>query len=309
LEGESSAKYIGEGNQAVWGPDGEAILASLRSPDQYFLTAYLVNANTYLLPPRALSGRLEGITWGPNQLSTTLPDDIRQAAAANPAAPWTVGLTPGPGAAYGRQYTLELPGVKAPTPALSALAVEPFLALRLRAQEETSWDVLSDLENAFVPLTAPLPAGRGNDWLYTGRAFALNRVLLNLDWMKVTREDFAGRTYWRVYLRPRNQDGSQGRPMTTFPWDFNARFSGNTTYYEEGGTFETTIPIGYWVDFTALALDYGWERQPALSNWRSFFQGARFNIFAITSGLDWEDAMLQLYPPEIFMEPLSPTTP
>ena len=36
-----------------------------------------------------------------------------------------------------------------------------------------------------------------------------------------------------------------------------------------------------------------------LTNWRTFYDGARFNEFVITSGLSWEEAMLQLYPPEI----------
>jgi TolB protein len=218
-----------------------------------------------------------------------------------------VGLTPGPGTVYGRQYTIELPEVTAPFPALNALAIEPFLALRQRTLSETSWDVLSDLENMFIPLTSRLPPGRSSDWLYTGRAFALNRVLIELGWMKVVREDIGGQTYWRIFLRPLNQDGSQGRPMTQQPWDFSARFSGNTTAYEEGGAREGSVPAGYWIDFTALALDHGWERQPALANWRSFLQGARYNVFAVTSGLTWEEAMLQLYPPEIFMDPISPS--
>ena len=76
------------------------------------------------------------------------------------------------------------------------------------------------------------------------------------------------------------------------------------TLYEAGGTELPFIPQGYWVDFTSLALRYGWERQPALSNWQSFYQGARFNVFAITTGLNWEDAMLQIYPPEIFLDPV-----
>ena len=87
--------------------------------------------------------------------------------------------------------------------------------------------------------------------------------------------------------------------MTQHPWDFEARFSGSITAYEAGGEQYREIPSGYWVDFTSLALEYGWERQPALSNWRGYYQGTRFNVFAITSGLTWEDAMLQVWPPEI----------
>ncbi len=128
-----------------------------------------------------------------------------------------------------------------------------------------------------------------------------------MDYMLVVREDYGGHTYWRIFLRPLEQDGSQGTPLTQFPWDFNARFSGNTAYYEEGGARLEEIPSGYWVDFTDLAAQYGWSREPALSNWRSYYQGSRFNQLVFTSGLTWEEAMLQLYPPEIFMQPLAPT--
>jgi TolB protein len=124
--------------------------------------------------------------------------------------------------------------------------------------------------------------------------------------MKVVREDFGDRTYWRIFIKTRYQDGSQGKPMTQVPWNFNARFTGSTTAYEEGGAPENAIPAGYWIDFTALAIEYGWERQPALLNWRSYYQGARFNVFAITSGLDWEAAMLQIYPPETFFPQPTP---
>ena len=306
-EGESSAVYLGSGSLARWDSSGDFLLAEIRSPDQSFIGVYSIDNRQYAFPPQALSGQLDGFTWGMDGLGNRIPSSIHENASITPSAPWFDSLTPGPGSVYGRQYTIELPDIKAPTPALSALVVEPFFSLRDRANTELGWDVLSDLENAYIPLTEPLSPGLSNDWLYTGRAFALNRVLLNMDYMQVVREDFNGRTYWRLYLRPLNQDGSQGRPITQLPWDFNARFSGNTTFYEEGGASEDFVPIGYWIDFTQLALEYGWERLPALSNWRSYMGGTRFNVFAITSGLDWEAAMLQLYPPEIFMQPLSPT--
>ena len=64
-----------------------------------------------------------------------------------------------------------------------------------------------------------------------------------------------------------------------------------------------SVPPGYWVNLTELAAAYGWERLPALSNWRTYFKGTRFNEFAFTSGLDWERAMLEVYPPEVLITP------
>jgi len=43
-------------------------------------------------------------------------------------------------------------------------------------------------------------------------------------------------------------------------------------------------------------LTYGFERNGALGNWRSYFQGTLFNQFVFRQGLSWQEAMLQLYP-------------
>ena len=194
---------------------------------------------------------------------------------------------------------IELPDIEAPFPAFIPLAVEPFFALKERTAAELGWDLLSELENAFIPLSTAMPPGRAQDWLYTGRAFALNNQLLDLEWLLVVREDYSNQTYWRIYIKTLAQDGSQGKPLTELPWDFTTRQI-NSTAYQHGGEQASILPEGYWVDFTTLAGDYGWQRFPALFNWQSYFQGTRFNVFAITSGLNWEDAMLQLWPPEIF---------
>jgi TolB protein len=174
--------------------------------------------------------------------------------------------------------------------------------LRNQIARETGWDALGNLENAYVPLTTPLDPGLGVDWLYTGRAFTLNQALIQAGWMAIIREDFGQQTYWRIFLKTTAQDGSQGSPLTQPPWDFAAR-TGDPNAYENGGKFMKTIPSGYWVDLTEIASQYGWERLPALTNWLTYYAGARFNELAYTQGLDWATAMLQLYPPEILKTP------
>jgi TolB protein len=143
-----------------------------------------------------------------------------------------------------------------------------------------------------------------DDWLYTGRAFSLNPLILSAGWMAAVREDFNGKTYWRLYLKARFQDGSAGIPLTQPIWDLNARFSGSPKAYEQGGQ-PGTIPSGYWIDLTEMAMNYGWERLPARTNWRNFFPGVRFNQFVIRDGLDWNQAMSQVYPPEALATPTS----
>ena len=167
---------------------------------------------------------------------------------------------------------------------------------------QTGWDALGNLENAYIPLTTPPDPGLGDDWLYTGRAFTLNPALVQADWMVVVREDFGQQVYWRIYLRTTAQDGSQGMPLTQVPWDFSARTTSSSAY-ENGGQLMASIPAGYWFDLTTLAAQYGWQRLPALTNWRTYYAGARFNELIFPQGLDWRTAMLQLYPPEILVTP------
>jgi TolB protein len=170
----------------------------------------------------------------------------------------------------------------------------PFDALRQRAAQLLGWDALSSLANAYVPVNEPLPPARLQDWLYTGRAFELHSQLITAGWMAVVPEQIDGQTYWRVFLKTA---GDLGRPLVQIPWDFSARYNGNESEYQAGGEFAEDLPSGYWVDFTALAADYGFERVPALNNWRTYYQGARFNQFVLAAGLSWEAAMLQLHSP------------
>ena len=178
-----------------------------------------------------------------------------------------------------------------------------FQALRQRIIQDTGWDALASLENAYIPLSSSLDPGKGQDWLFTGRAFTLNPLTLNAGWMAVVREEIDGSTYWRVYLRTVAQDGSQGEPLRSLPWDLTSRYNLNPTAYDQGGSFARAIPTGYWVDLTAIAQQFGWERIPALDNWRTFFAGTQFNEFVLSDGLKWQDAMLELYPADIFSTP------
>jgi TolB protein len=99
----------------------------------------------------------------------------------------------------------------------------------------------------------------------------------------------------RIFLKTAQQDGSQGEPLRELPWDFAARYESDPLYYDQGGKLKNAIPAGYYVDFTALAADYGWSRVPALDNWRTFFQGIRYWHFENRQGLTWEEAIRELY--------------
>jgi TolB protein len=282
---------IGVGQSPQWSPSGQAILATVHNANANYLTAYTLNGGL-LLAPELLSGRFGGAAWSAGALPDPLPGLVQAAAATTPNASWAE-LDPALG-----DSTAELDDVSAPNAELHEAAVARFAALRNRTAELVGWDALSNLEEAFVPANQPLAPGRQQDWLYTGRAFSLHSSLLSAGWLSVVREEFDGQTYWRVYLRSADQAGGLAQPVSALPWDFSARFNSEAAF-QAGGAIEEAPPDGYWVDFTALAAEYGFERLPALSNWRNFYQGTLFNEFALRAGLSWEDAMLQLHSPAV----------
>ena len=91
------------------------------------------------------------------------------------------------------------------------------------------------------------------------------------------------------------QDGSLGEPLRDMPWDFTARASGDAQDYERGGRVMTSIPTGYYIDLTHLAVDYGWARMPALRTWQQNFGAIQYWELVKTDNLSWNAAMLELY--------------
>lgn len=303
-----TARWVGDGIMGAWDETAQKIIAVVSAPNQYYLTSYDVHGNL-LLPPTPLGGSVRGLTWGFANLPNPLPDSFVQAAGTVPTALWSPAVTQVPDVPNQRWYVVPIDDVQAPYPQLHDLVDESFNALRDRVILETGWDALASLENAFIPLTTRLEPGLEEDWLYTGRAFAINSLMANAGWLVTLREDIGAQTYWRVYIRCGIQDGSLGEPIHNAPWNLSARYELDPHTYEQGGDY-APVPSGYWVDVTALASVYDWERLPALPNWRTYYNGARFTEFALTDGLDWYSAMQELYPLEALITPtrvLAPT--
>jgi TolB protein len=299
---------LGSGNWPAWSADGETILTILQAPNHTYLTAYPAHYPGLVFPTIELPGNVNGLTWGKIALSSSFQTVYQQAAQLTPTPLYYPGLVAQPSDNGGRYLLIPLNGVTAPNPVLHDMVDESFQALRSRIAGEAGWDFLSSLENAYVPLTSPLDPGMGNDWLYTGRAFALDTIPMNAGWMIAMCEDYGAETYWRIYVKALPQDGSAGMPLHDLPWGFDARLNGDITDYENGGHTAPVIPSGYWIDFTERARAYGWERLPALQTWRDSTPAARFNEFVASGGKDWQTAMLELYPPEVMITP-SPVIP
>ncbi len=296
---------LGAGEYPTWSPDGTSIAAILRSAQRTHLVRYAVEGS---LPITGFS-----ITESVHQLDWTahgLPGEVAELAlnAEDPAPLYELDISPS--AAQVRTILVNLPGVQAPNPQLSDAVDEAFIALKDRVANELGWDFLGNLEHAFLGINDPLPPGLSyDDWLYTGRAFAFNRDAVEAGFVTIVREDIAGQTYWRIFVHTAVQDGTQGEPPREYPWDFSTRFEGDPQAYDQGGSVADRLPQGYFLDFTQLALDYGFERVPALPNWRTYYPGTRFNEFVHRQGLDWLDAMLELYPLSAIVTPTPFRTP
>jgi TolB protein len=305
---EQLPSWHGTGDQAVWSPDGNILFSLLEGPNQTNLVTYQAAAGFQLSPLVILPGQAYGLSWKPGPVSGWLAVAVDQKDISHAPVLFQPVITLPANEPAGRTAMITIPEVSAPVPLLSDAVDEAFQSLRLEAGIISGWDVLSSLENAYTPLTTPNDPGIQNNWLYTGRAFSLNPLLLSAGWMSIQREDFNGQTYWRVFLKARFQDGSAGIPMSAPTWDINARFEGDPQSYETGGQPDQ-VPSGYWIDLTELAHRFGWERVESLPNWRSYFIGIRFNQFVYRDGLDWNTAMLQLYPAEALASPTSVPTP
>jgi TolB protein len=308
-ESDNKPVYIGSGDRPVWSPDAITILSAISAPNQSYLASYPSDSPGLVLPAMKLPGEITGMSYGKTSLTSPLAPTYQEAARAEPTPLWLPVLTSLPDIPQGRGHVVPLEDVEAPQPYLHDMVDESFQALRNQIAQVSGWDFLYNLDSAYTPLTAFLAPGLEEDWLYTGRAFAFTTLPINAGWLAIVREDFGPHTYWRVYVRARFQDGSAGMPLHTPPWDFTARYSGSTGDYERGGALASSVPPGYWIDFTRLAASYGWERVPALSIWAASYPAARFNEYVHSGGLDWYTAMLELYPPEVLITPTAIVPP
>ena len=286
----------GQGHQPSWSPDGKALTYVHSSAGQSHLIAGSLDA--WSVAPQAFTTNthLEDPDWSARTLPRTLPEHLQAINEASSQPLFTERVTE-PQSEGPPNLLQELP-VNAPAPYLSDRVDDSFRALRQAVQEAGGWDFLGQLAQMYEPLTAkPLPGQSNRTWNKAGRAFDYDTayVLAFDPQVEVVREDTESATYWRTYLRAAAQDGSQGEPLRDLPWDFRARYGPESQYYDQGGKWKEQIPAGYYLDFTSLAADFGWQRVPTADNWRTYFPGARFWHYENRQGLPWEPAMLELY--------------
>jgi TolB protein len=192
---------------------------------------------------------------------------------------------------------------------LSERVDDSFEALRRRVVEETGWRYLSILGSAWRPMDhTPRPGQSRRSWHVCGRAIDVNQDFYDRDdqLIQLVREDVGNETYWRVFIEASEQDGSMGEPLRVAPWDLKAREEEDSTAAVQGGRPLEKVPSGYYVDFTTLAADYGWERVAALYRWRHFWPDIEWWHFQKRDGMEWWQCMLEIYEPEEIEESFGP---
>ncbi len=304
VDAAGASRNLGQqGRWPVWSPDSQTLLAAYsQAGTDYFIGGSI---NAWGIAPQlyAGAGRLDTISWSAVSMSPNLIENLHPVDEPKPDIPLfteTVVLAETvaePEKGQPPVALAELP-INAPAPYLSDEVDQSFLALRQRVINEAGWDFLGRLDNLFAPLeSGGQPGEDGESWNKAGRAMDIYyRAAMSFDpQVEVVMEERDGETYWRIYLRAAAQDGTQGEPLYAIPWDFQARYGDEPTFYEQGGKLKDGIPSGYYVDFTELAGDYGWTAVSAQENWRSYFPAIRFWHFENRGGLNWERAMRQLY--------------
>jgi len=189
-------------------------------------------------------------------------------------------------------------------PQLSKYVANSYQAWRDEVLAQTGYDVLGQVSDMFRPLGYSRRDYGQLSWHRTGRAVDLvfewrapgeeeNRLL-------VVRDDLGAQTYWRLYFKVREQDGSMGEPLTVAPWVFwfDLDPAQEPEAYAAGG-HPGEIPSGYYVDLTRLAYRHGWHRIASYEeddfDWRWDSVGREFWHYERTDGLTWWQAMLEIY--------------
>jgi len=284
---------IGSGSHPAWISADQSIIAILESPNRNSLIGYGNDPAQLLFPPMQLKGEISTITWKAGDFSKNIRSYL--ANHAQPSEnPWLGAEEIQPDPETGKFELVYLEDVEVSHPYLSDGVNDHFQAMRSALATDLGWDFLGILENAQLPLPNGPVDTFINNWLYTGRAIAINLEPMDAGYLQVSREEIDGLTYWRVWLKCKDQSGICGEPIQESVWDFNARFNENPTGFQNGGQ-SAPAPAGYWIDFTSYALKYGWERFPADASWRSYFPATNVQLFALKDGFTWQQAMLQSY--------------
>ena len=300
----SSTDLFGSsGASPTWSPDGQGVVTVYQRSDRSYLIASSIYGWAVSQEVYSTEAMLDDPVWMATPLSARA---IARARAAEPESELPLyNEFVQPSAPSEPPYSLVDVEINEDDvlAQLNDKVDDSFKALRLRLLSEAGWDFLASLGSSWRPMDhTPRPGQSRMSWHVCGRAFDVNQSYYDEEesLIYLVREDIGNETYWRVFIRASQQDGSMGEPLRVIPWDLKARLDeeeeadeGDTAI--QGGRYLDKVPTGYYVDFTTLASDYGWERVPALYRWRHYWPDIEWWHFQKTDGLSWWECMLELY--------------
>lgn len=290
-------QVLERGKMPSWSPDGAGLVLSVDSIDSTHLIVSPFTQSGIATEVISVPRGSYGATW----TASPLPSELTRSNGLPLAVPSELYNEQVVEFSTEPHYRLDtLVDVDAPNPVLSDRVNDSFNALRIRTLEVIGYDFLGQIEDAFWRIDRPPQLGEARrNWHMTGRAFAINRNAIAgfPPPVEIVREEIGVETFWRVYVRVSEdaQNGQLGEPLRAIPWDFASRNQGDVEAYDQGGRLRESVPTGYYVDFTQLVADYGWGRMPASSDWRANFNAINFWLFRKDDGLEWLEAMLELY--------------
>lgn len=286
----------------TWSPDGKRLAALWRRYDGEVLILLGAEGGLprRLTPAAMLAGPL---SWARNGIVWGKPADLR--VLTDPR--WK-------GSPPGRQELVRLTDVDVGNAKLNSAVVPTFEGLRQLVRERSGYDFLRKLSDMW---RSPEFANEGSDylsWHKAGRAIDLlwdYRTPGGAPLLEVVPEILGGETYWRLYLRCREQDGRQGEPLTRRTWDLSHRARAIEAP-ETGGHLKKAVPYGYYVDLTSLARQQGWERIPSHDrpnfHWHWNFLALEYWHLQQRGGQSWYAAMREVYHPYLLRRYFNDTT-
>jgi len=299
--------WLGRTDRPVWSPSGDRLVALFHRWDGEIVMEQTPGASHQL--PRELTDVATiqgGLSW--------------HAQATNDGQPVTSLADVGSSLLYEETLTPNPPGnepfnlirqndITTGTPWLADTVDDSFQAWRQRMEREVGYDFLQQLSDATRDVSAYSDTSQYASWHKSGRAidtlfdYFVDEQLVH----EIVKEIYGGEVYWRIYLRCTDQSGRCGRPLTANPWNYSSR--ARTQLAPEQGGVEKANQSGYYVDMTALARDYGWERISSYDDedysWTWHFLAfeywhyqKRLEADSTTGAANWYQAMQHVYPQE-----------
>lgn len=287
---------FGIGGEPTWSPDDEALTYIFRQGANSYLVAASSKGWALAQEGYSTTDWMESPSWTAHTIPAELSRQLK-ARMTQEDSPLYTELRMESSTPAGKATLVGLPDVNGGDnhEKLSDKVNDSFNALRRSILDKTGWDYFTILGDSYRPMQHTPRPGQGRiSWHVCGRAVDIDQSFLRDDRIELVREDIGGVTYWRVYIQAQLQDGTLGEPLRAIPWDLAARSKGGLAS-AQGGELKPEAPAGYYVDFTTLAADYGWERRNALSGWRSSWFDIEWWHFQKTEGMSWYDCMLEMY--------------